>query len=255
MSSNIAITPAFFAGLYSRFNESLVGFDCGRKCAPLNGGEPVCCSTQHAVPVMHKEEFRLLRSRSDLWRPFKAYDTSTREIVDTLIETCTTAECRGASSCERANRSLACRAFPFFPYLTREGKFIGLATYWDFEDRCWVMSNVRSVRRKFVREFVAAFEHIMRVDQDELDGFMEQSACMRRVFTRWRRPIVLIGREGGYFKVLPQTAKVAKATERDLRPRGPYASLKAYRAAVAEADAEIARQRRRGEKSKSRKAA
>ncbi len=255
MSSKVAVTPAFFAGLYDRFNESLVGLDCGRKCAPLNGGEPVCCSTQHAVPVMHKEELRLLRSRSDLWRPFKAYDASTREIVDTLIETCTTAECRGAAFCERANRSLACRAFPFFPYLTREGKFIGLAIYWDFEDRCWVMSHLRSVRRKFVREFVAGFEHVMKVDRDELDGFTEQSACMRRVFTRWRRPIVLIGLQGGYFKVMPRTAKVVRATERDLRPRGPYASLRAYRAAAAEADAAISRQRRREEKSKSRKAA
>lgn len=255
MPAQVAVTPAFFAGIYDRFTETLVGLDCGRKCAPLNGGEPVCCSTQHAVPVMHKEEFKLLRSRSDLWRPFKAYDASTREIVDTLIETCTTAECKGAAFCERANRSLACRAFPFFPYLTREGKFIGLATYWDFEDRCWVMSNLRSVRSKFVREFVTAFEHAMQVDRDELDGFMELSATMRRVFTRWRRPIVLIGRAGGYFKVLPRTAKVAKISDRDLRPRGPYASPKAYREAVVEADAELARRRRRAEKSRPRAAA
>ena len=45
-------------------------FDCGRKCAPLNNGEPVCCSTQNAVPVVHKVEFELLKRRTDLWSKF-----------------------------------------------------------------------------------------------------------------------------------------------------------------------------------------
>ena len=34
------IKPADFASLYEGFNAPVSRFDCGRKCAPLNGGEP-----------------------------------------------------------------------------------------------------------------------------------------------------------------------------------------------------------------------
>ena len=46
------LKPADFASLYDGFTAPVSRFDCGRKCAPLNGGEPVCCSTQNAVPVV-----------------------------------------------------------------------------------------------------------------------------------------------------------------------------------------------------------
>ena len=55
-----------FGSLYKDFNAPISRFDCGRKCAPLNGGEPVCCSTQNAVPVVHKVEFEFLKARTDL---------------------------------------------------------------------------------------------------------------------------------------------------------------------------------------------
>ena len=103
-------------------------FDCGRKCAPLNGGEPVCCSTQNAVPVVHKVEFDLLKSRTDLWSKFKPYDYATRQIVAELTSDCTAIHCKGARFCERDNRTIACRGFPFFPYLTRERQFVGIGT-------------------------------------------------------------------------------------------------------------------------------
>ena len=76
------IKPADFATLYEGFNAPVSRFDCGRKCAPLNGGEPVCCSTQNAVPVVHKVEFDLLKTRTDLWSKFKPYDYATRQIVE-----------------------------------------------------------------------------------------------------------------------------------------------------------------------------
>src|SRR5687767_967474 len=117
------ISPDDFAQLYDGFNAPVSRFDCGRKCAPLNGGEPVCCSTQNAVPVVHKVEFELLKTRTDLWTKFKPYDYSTREIVAELTSDCTAIACKGARHCERDQRTIACRGFPFFPYITREREF------------------------------------------------------------------------------------------------------------------------------------
>ena len=235
MGDQPRIRPDDFGALYDRFQAPISRYDCGRMCAPLNGGEPVCCSTQNAVPVVQKAEWRLLESRTDMWRRFKPYDAATRTIVRELTTSCVAIECRGARHCERDNRSLACRAFPFFPYITKEREFVGLAYYWDFEDRCWVISNLSIVDRDFVRDFVATHELLFARDAEEFDTFRDHSAAMRRVFTRWKRPIPLIGRDGGYLKVLPRGGRIVPARIEEFRALGPYRSEKAYRKAVAEA--------------------
>ncbi len=233
------LKPADFASLYDGFNAPVSRFDCGRKCAPLNGGEPVCCSTQNAVPVVHRAEYKELKRRSDLWHDFKPYDGATRRIVKELHRSCAAVECKGAMFCERDNRSLACRAFPFFPYMTREGKLIGLAYYWDFEDRCWVISNLRIVDRAFVDDFIAAYEYLFQVDPQEYETFMGFSATMRRTFSRKRRAIPLIGRDGGYLKVLPHGRGIKPASAEDFTPRPPFNSPRAYARAVREADGAV----------------
>jgi hypothetical protein len=231
-----SVLPEHFAEVYRRFQASISRHDCGRRCAPLNGGSPICCSTGNAVPVVHRSEWKLLKSRSDLWHPFKPYDASTREIVSSLHHSNCAIECKGAAFCERDNRSLACRAFPFFPYIDRKGDFIGLSYYWDFEDRCWVISNMQIVESGFLREFVDAFEYLFSVDPEEYDTYKKHSAAMRRVFTRRRKPIALIGREGGFFKIMPKTAKLVPITAAQLPKFGPYRSERAYARAVREAE-------------------
>ena len=37
--------PQDYAVLYDRFKASVSRYDCGKYCAPLNNGEPVCCTT------------------------------------------------------------------------------------------------------------------------------------------------------------------------------------------------------------------
>jgi len=231
----MAAKPEDFARIYERFMAPIARFDCGKKCAPLNGGEPICCSTQNAVPLVQKSEWRLLKSRTDLWKLFKPYDAATRNIVKDLHHSCTAIECKGVAFCERENRSMACRAFPFYPYITREGTFAGLAYYWDFESTCWVISNLSIVDADFVREFVDAHEMLFAADRDEYDTFREQSASMRRVFSRRNWVIPLIGRDGGYLKVMPRGGRILPADPAKFRKHGPYRSAAAYARAVKQA--------------------
>jgi len=44
-------TPDLYARVYASFDAPVTRFDCGQMCSPHNGGEPVCCSTKHAVPI------------------------------------------------------------------------------------------------------------------------------------------------------------------------------------------------------------
>jgi hypothetical protein len=228
------ISPDDFAQLYDGFNAPVSRFDCGRKCAPLNGGEPVCCSTQNAVPVVHKVEFELLKTRTDLWTKFKPYDYSTREIVAELTSDCTAIACKGARHCERDQRTIACRGFPFFPYITREREFVGLGTYWVFEDRCWMMSNLEVVDQKYIEEFVATYEALFIKDPGEFKTYVDFSAAARRVFSRWKRDISLLGRDGGLLVVEPSTGAIRPGRKKDYPKVGPFRSEREYRAAIKE---------------------
>ena len=221
-----------FKHLYKNFSTSLSKYDCGQFCAPLNNGEPVCCSVKHAVPVMEKTEFKELQSRSDLWRRFLPKDATDRKIVKELPKSCMAAICKGAKHCERDNRSLACRAFPFYPYLDKENNILGLATYWIFEDRCWVISNMAIVERDFIHEFISSYKYIMDCDPSELETFRWQSAQHRRIFSRWNRSIYLIASEGGFLKILPKGKGQEKVSFTDLPRFDPYKSEKSYRKAL-----------------------
>lgn len=240
MTKPSLITPDDFRQIYDRFQSPLARQDCGRFCAPLNGGEPVCCSTKHAIPIVQKVEWKLLKSRTDMWRSYKPVDAASRKIAEDAEPECKAIECRGARHCERDNRSLACRAFPFFPYVDRAGKFIGLAYYWDFEDRCWVISNAAEVERNFIGEFGAAFEHLFERDPEEYTTYREHSLAMRRVFSRRRKAIPIIARAGGYLQELPYGKGLVPADASAFRKHGPYRSDAAYARAVKDAEAVVA---------------
>jgi hypothetical protein len=233
------LTANDFANLYEGFDAAVSRFDCGRKCAPLNGGEPVCCSTENAVPVVHKIEFELLKTRTDLWKKFKPYDYATREIVADLTPDCTAITCKGARHCERDNRTIACRGFPFYPYLTRQKEFVGIGTYWVFEDRCWMMSNLEVVDRAFVEQFVATYEALFVKDPSEFKTYVDFSAAARRVYSRWKRQIPLLGRTGQLLIVEPSTGAIRPGRPKDYPKAAPFDSEKNYRAAVQEAGGEV----------------
>ena len=139
----------------------------------------------------------------------------------------------------RARQPLvACRAFPFYPYITREG-IRRPRHLWTYKDRCWLISNMKVVERDFVQEFVAAYEYIFTKDPDEYATMKSHSAAHRRVFSRRGIPIPLIGREGGYLQVLPRSGgRILPLPGSRLPKFGAYVSQAAYRKAVEDAAGE-----------------
>jgi Fe-S-cluster containining protein len=216
------ITPEEYESIYAGFDSPVSRFDCGQYCAPHNDGTPVCCSTQHAVPVARVEEWKFLKAHTDLWHIYQPGTKAGRTIKEDLPYDCRALECKGAACCERQHRSLSCRTFPFFPYITKAYEFAGLAYYWNFEDRCWVISNLQIVERPFIDEFVSTFELLFRRIPGELETFRDYSATMRRAFSRLKRAIPLIGREGGYFEVIPGTGEIRPAQVENFPKHGPY---------------------------------
>lgn len=211
-----------YESIYAGFEAAISRYDCGQHCAPHNNGVPVCCSTKHAIPIATMEEWKFLKGRTDLWHIYQPRTKAERKIKEELPANYRTLECKGARCCERGNRTLSCRSFPFFPYITKGYEFVGLACYWQFEGLCWVISNLQIVEREFVREFVSTFEMLFRRVPGELEIFRDYSASMRRAFSRMKRAIPLIGREGGYFEVIPGAGEIRAASVETFPKYGPY---------------------------------
>ena len=152
-----------FKSLYKIFNHPISELDCGKKCAPYNEyGRPFCCDTRHAVPAVYQEEWDYLKENTDLWRLWQSENLNEASILRSEVpEGQILVECLGYLYCQRPYRSITCRAFPFFPYITLEGDFIGMSYYLQYEDHCWLISNLEQVSLKYRKEFTIAYQRIL----------------------------------------------------------------------------------------------
>jgi hypothetical protein len=214
-----------FAAIYARFRAPIAAFDCGQRCAPYNErGVPFCCDTRHAVPTAYTAEWEHLQANTDLWRRWEADDPAdTARLQSQTPPGQVLIACLGHTHCQREFRSLTCRAFPFFPYLDREGAFLGLSYYWEYEDRCWVISNLQVVTREYITGFVATYDLLFERMPGERENFRHHSAVMRRIFGRRRRAIPLLHRNGRAYKVTPATGRLRSVLPEALPKFGPYA--------------------------------
>jgi hypothetical protein len=224
MREAIQIKRVGFATLYASFRSPIAEFDCGKRCAPYNeNGVPFCCDTGHAVPTAYQEEWQYLQGHTDLWHPWKAEDSKETERLrsETPDEQVLIA-CQGHMHCQRGFRALSCRAFPFFPYITADDEFIGLSYYWDFEDRCWIISNLHVVQPIYRQEFVSAYDMIFERTPGERQNYLYHSHVMRQAFIKRRRSIPLLHRDGSNYKISPSSGKMRHSSLENMPKFGVY---------------------------------
>ena len=197
------LTPRLdMRGLYDRFNVPVAEIDCGQMCAPHNpSGKPFCCDICQAVPAAYKQEWEYLRRSTHLWRKWRGNEcpADLNNPDDLRAETprhMTLLACQGPAHCQREFRALSCRQFPFFPYVTSDYRFIGLAYEWAFEATCWVIRNLRAVTAAYRQEFVQTYDHLFAVWQAEFDSYAALSEQMRAHFAARKRRIPILHRNG-----------------------------------------------------------
>jgi len=201
--------------LYDGFDSPIARLDCGGKCAPHNpSGKPFCCDICHAVPAAYKSEWKYFQEDTDLWHKYrgdecKAGDGTKERLKDETPKDMILLACLGPDQCQREFRALSCRQFPFFPYVTSDYRFIGLAYEWEFEQRCWVVSNLDRVTRKYRNEFVETYDRVFALFQDEFDNYAYHSERMRAHFAKQRRRFALLHRNRGYYLVSPYSQRLA----------------------------------------------
>ncbi len=221
-----------FRTLYDHFNASVTDIDCGAMCAPHNPtGKPFCCDISHAVPAVYQQEWDFLRANTDLWRPYTSPGDpdATEETAALWADTpdnMALLACLGPDCCRRSFRAISCRQFPFFPYITSGGDFIGLAYEWVFENTCWVISNLDRVTDRYRQEFIAFYNLLFERWPLEMKGYALLSDEMREHYSEQRRRIPLLRRRGGFYKISPLSERMQPVTSMQFAKFGPYQSTK-----------------------------
>ena len=210
-------TPALdIRRLYDHFDAPVTALDCGTLCAPLNPrGKPFCCDICEAVPAAYIQEWDYLHEQTDLWHTWRG-DECTEEPVspaDLAAETpahMLLLACQGPAHCQRSYRALSCRQFPFFPYISSDDRFLGLACEWEFDRTCWVLSHLEQVSEIYRREAVAAYDELFAAWPAEYESYYARSEQMRLVFAGQRRRIRLLHRNGGSYLVSPTSERARR---------------------------------------------
>ena len=215
--------------LYDRFDSAIARLDCGKKCAPHNpSGKPFCCDICHAVPAAYKSEWSYLKDNTNLWHKWRGNecegtspDEATQLKADTPKDMILLA-CLGPSHCEREFRALSCRQFPFFPYVTADYRFIGLAYEWEFESKCWVISNLSQVTQAYREEFVDTYDRLFALFQNEFESYADHSEKLRAEFIRRKKRFPLLHRNGENYLVSPANERLHRIDAHRLPAFEPY---------------------------------
>ena len=192
------LSAADLAWVFENLTAPAVPFDCGTKCGPTNGGLPVCCGQEVTVPSLYPEELTFLAARTDLWtrwEPLSWFDSS---VSTPTPEREVLAFCKGVQHCERDDRSIACRTFPFHPFTDRGGILLGLVYNQILGTRCWLHDRQSIISTGFVGQNLAYWQLVFERLPSEVPGFIEGSTRLRRLHARTRQPLLVLRRDGIY---------------------------------------------------------
>src|SRR5260221_2632957 len=102
-----------------------------------------------------------------------------------------------------------------------------------------MMSTLEIVANPFEEQFLAPYEALFIRDPSEFTTYVDFPASARRVYSRWKREIPLLGRQGELLIVEPSSGDIRPGRRRDFPKANPFDTEKAYRDAVMEAGGEV----------------
>jgi hypothetical protein len=212
------LDAAEIRAIYDAFDTPVTAVDCGRMCAPYNPtGKPFCCDICQAIPAAYLSERTYLAASTDLWHAWGAEDCpggqAKVERARLRAETpanMTLLACLGPARCQRDFRLLSCRQFPFSPYVTSDYRFLGLAGEPAFEETCWLLRNLVQVTEAYRRQFIATYDRLFALFDEEFENYATHSAEMRAIFAAQRRRIPLLHRNGKNYLISPRSENMVR---------------------------------------------
>ena len=199
-----------FRTLYDAFDAHIVPLDCGTMCAQHNpNGVPFCCDLTHSVPVAFRLEWKYLQRNTELWHRWRGSESGmdeiqARELIASTPDHMVLLACTGAAHCEREYRAISCRQYPFFPYITRDMRFIGLAYDWTMAEKCWVIQHLDQVTDEYRQQFVAAYDFFLEEMCGEMKAYYLLSEELRDYAVEQGELLTILHRDGGIVTIDPE---------------------------------------------------
>jgi len=213
---------------YLKFSTEISNVDCGLKCLVNNpSGKPFCCDICEAVPVVYDQEWNYLRKNTDLWHVWSDTECSStpeeiKEIENGVPNYQILLACKGPTFCQREYRAISCRQFPFFPYISKDYRFIGIAYEWHFESKCWVINNLNLVSDHYRAEFILFYDELFSIWPQEMESYANLSEQLRLAFLLTKRRIPVLHRNGGYYLMSPKSEKLYRINPLKFQKHGAY---------------------------------
>jgi hypothetical protein len=159
-----------------------------------------------------------------VWRGDECHDVPTDPacLSDETPDHMVLLACNGPEACQRKFRSISCRQFPFYPYITANDRILGLAYHWDFESICWVISNLGAVTQAYRDEFMHMFDELLAVWDEDFESYAALSEEMRVQYAAKKRRIPLLHRNGGTYLLSPGSERLERVPPERLPKFGPY---------------------------------
>jgi len=217
-----------FQHLYADFNENILDFDCGQKCSKYNmTGKPFCCDICEAIPTAYDQEWHYLQKHTDLWHVWSQSDCNPDQPnllhnETDLVDYQVLIACKGPAACIRNYRAISCRQFPFFPYITQDFRFLGMAYEWHFETKCWVINHLHLVKNEYRKQFITFYDQLFSMWPDDFQSYASLSDQMRAAFIERKKRIPILHRNGQSYLLSPKNEKLEKVDPNQFQKYGIY---------------------------------
>ena len=155
-----------------------------------NGGVSYCCTVNHAVPLLYREELQFLQNKGNNWQEWVPRTREEKALVKSTHKDQVFCSCNSSAKCERELRSISCRTFPLEPYLNRHGKLIGLTFIQDFMEknpttgrpRCPLTQIKQDIRQEYIDEAFTFWEKLMERRNEEYRTYLFTSRSHRKEY-------------------------------------------------------------------------
>lgn len=170
---------------YELLSVPMIDFDCGKLCAPKNGGFPVCCENEDVVPVLFHEEYKYHWKNGRFWKRMPPITKEIKEFIEESEDYYVFAKCPGVAKCDREKRSLNCRTFPLEPYLDKKGEITGLAYADARQVNCPLIGKPMTIfNPDFMRNAITFWGEMFALYPEEKEMYMDESRKRDRRITR-----------------------------------------------------------------------
>lgn len=216
----------------------MIDFDCGKLCAPGNGGIPRCCENDSVVPILFQEEYKLHRRGGKFWKLAEKTE-EVRQYIKECEDYYVFASCPGPQKCIRTQRSFNCMTFPFEPHINKYGEVVGLSYLNSREIKCSLIDKPKKTyNSKYISNSIKFWNELFKHYPEEREVYMDESRKRERKAKKAGKRFKLFKDEysdtSNALIIFVRTPEAGKVKTRLMKDLGSDRTLRAYKSFVAD---------------------